>query len=198
MLTHFFQKEYIVVIKTFSNLLYRLFSDFCTILFLLSAVYLQWAEYPPQVPAQTSSTSCSEFILPFLVSDHVSYFVYACDVMYSSLQKICILAAVNKSRTEYTNLLNVITEQTFSTTCSEFILPFLVSDHVSYFVYACDVMYSSLQQICILAAVNKSRTEYTNLLTVITAQTFSTYCSEFILPLLVSDHVSYFVFLHLM
>jgi len=152
---------------------------------------------PPQLPAQTFSTSCSEFILSFLVSDHVSYFVYTCDVMYSSLQKICILATVNKSTTECTNLLTVITAQTFSTTCSEFILPFLVSGRVSYFVYSCDVMHSSLQKICILATVNKSTTEYTNLLTVITAQTFST-SSEFILPFSVSDHVSYFVFLHVM
>jgi len=37
-------------------------------------------------------------------------FVSACDVMCSSLQKICILATVNKSRTEYTNFLTVITD----------------------------------------------------------------------------------------
>ena len=75
---------------------------------------------------------------------------------------------MNNITTEYTNLLIVINAQTFLTSCSEFILPFLVSDHVSYFVYACDVLYSSLQKICILATVNKNTAEYTNLLTVIT------------------------------
>jgi len=70
-------------------------------------------------------------------------FVSASDVMYSSLQKICILATVNKSRTEYTNLLSVITAQTFSNFSSEFILPFLGSE---FCVSACDVMYSSPQK----------------------------------------------------
>ena len=151
MLIHFFQKEYTVIIKTFSNHFYRIVSWSLHYIISLTCSIITMSWISPQLSAQTFSTTCLEFILPFLVSDYVSYFVCLCmwyNVFLST--KIGILATINKSRTEYANLLTVITAETFSTTCLEFILPFLVSDHVSYFVCVCDVMYSSLHKLVFL------------------------------------------------
>ena len=55
-------------------------------------------------------------------------------IAFLSTKKNYILATVNNITTEYTNLLIVINAQTFLTSCSEFILPFLILYHVSYFV----------------------------------------------------------------
>jgi hypothetical protein len=134
MFTHFFQKEYTFI--TFSNHLYRIVLWFLHYIISLICNLITMSWISSQLSAQTFSTSCSEFILPFLVSDQMSYlFVSACDIMYSCLQQICILATVSKNRAEYTNLLPVI--NTFSTSCSKFVFPFLVSDHVSCFVCFC-------------------------------------------------------------
>jgi hypothetical protein len=76
MFTHFFQKEYTII--TSSNHLWRIVLWFLrySISLICSLITMSWISL--QLPAQTFPNSCSECILPFLVPDHVSYFVCFC------------------------------------------------------------------------------------------------------------------------